>query len=432
MASLLAACSDTESKRESTPDHLVTDPRGWAVDQPGLFGPRRDARASGPESPSGSDLGSIGYAPGSEAPTAETGVRVNEAARTAPGLNLMCFGDEAAAVLCELDGTVVRRWAYPYGSLPGAPDLEGPHQIPWRRVQRTSDGGLLAIHSGRAIVSLDADSRLRWVSYVRAHHDIALDEAGDRVYVLARTERVVPAVTEASPIVDDLIVTFDLEGKELARLSLWDAFESSEFAAMLEALTVREGDVMHVNSLERLSEAAASSLGIDAVKGGHFLVCMRDLDLVAAVDLGAGKLVWVSQGPPNAGPLRGPWRAPHDPTVTAAGEILIFDNRGGIGESSRLLAIDPATGTLRWSWPDPTKPNPPPFESFFCGTVQELANGNLLAAESTRGRALEIDRATGDIVWEFVSDRLAGPRDEFVAALFSIERLAAGAADEER
>ena len=82
------------------------------------------------------------------------------------------------------------------------------------------------------------------------------------------------------------------------------------------------------------------------------------------------------------------WRAPHDPSVASDGSILIFDNRGGVAETSRLLRVDPSTGAIRWRWA--SKP-PSAFASFFCGTVQELPSGNLLVAESTQGRALEIE-----------------------------------------
>ena len=67
--------------------------------------------------------------------------------------------------------------------------------------------------------------------------------------------------------------------------------------------------------------------------------------------------------------------------------------------------------------------SPSAFASFFCGTVQELPGGNLLVAESTQGRAIEIDGERGDVVWEYVSPRVIGDSDELIAALFMAERL---------
>ena len=59
----------------------------------------------------------------------------------------------------------------------------------------------------------------------------------------------------------------------------------------------------------------------------------------------------------------------------------------------------------------------------FCGTLDALPGGNILATESCHGRAIEIDRASGEIVWEFVSERVAGDDEEFVAALFEVQRI---------
>ena len=87
---------------------------------------------------------------------------------------------------------------------------------------------------------------------------------------------------------------------------------------------------------------------------------------------------------------------------------------------ARRPCFDPRTARIAWDWRgDP----PTSFASFFCGTAQELPNGNVLATESTQGRAIEIDPATGDVVWEYVSDRVVGPNGEYVAALFAVERV---------
>ncbi|MEM9378690.1 MAG: arylsulfotransferase family protein, partial [Planctomycetota bacterium] len=299
--------------------------------------------------------------------------------------------------------------------LPDAPPVEGPHQTPWRRVHMLEDGSLLAIHSGRALVCVDGASTLRWVSYERAHHDMDVAPDGT-VYALARRERVVPAINTSRPIVDDYVLLLNDAGDSIARVSLWDAFGRSNWAFMLDHLTVREGDVMHANSIRRIDAAAAARLGVDGVEEGQVLVCMRDLDLVVAVDLGAKVLTWLTQGPPGDG-----WRAPHDPTITAEGDLLIFDNRGAPDEHSRLLRMDPETRDVAWSW----RGTPPAaFASFFCGTARQLPNGNVLATESTQGRAIEIDAETGEVVWEFVSDRTTGPDDAYVAALFEVRRVA--------
>ena len=170
---------------------------------------------------------------------------------------------------------------------------------------------------------------------------------------------------------------------------------------------------------ELLDEEEAGRLGVDGVAAGQALVCLRDLDLVVTLDLDAGRFTWLSRGP-----LASPWRAPHDPSVAADGSLLVFDNRGGPAESSRLLLVDPGSAAIRWRW---QAAPPSAFASFFCGTVQQLPGGNLLVAESTQGRAFELDPGTGEVVWDYVSPRTTGEAGELIAALFMAERVAAPA-----
>ncbi len=420
---LLGACSDQSAEPAAptgNPGYANrTDGRGWAVSDEGLFGHRRVEEA--PRSP----LGAIGYAQGSEIAPLQTGVRVRIPDRMAPGLNLMNSGDAAEAVLMSSMGTVEHRWALPYGQIPDAPPLETAFQIPWRRVQLLDDGSLLAIHVDAAMVHLDVDSKLRWVSYGRFHHvlDHVAGPDGPVTYALSRSERVVPEVNPNEPIVEDFVVRIDDRGVETLRVSLWDAFIASEWAPMLGRLSDPHGDTMHANSLVILDEAEAALFQDPSVRAGAALICMRDLDLVAVVDLEETKLVWMT-----AGPDVGRWRGPHEPTLTANGELMVFDNLGGPGGHSRLLRVPlrpligapPTSGRPSWTWIGSPAES---FSSQFCGTAQELPGGNVLATESCHGRVIEIDPATGDIVWEYVSDRFAGDDNELVAALFAVKRI---------
>lgn len=422
VCSAATGCGSEESKEDPSRSAYAvrSDGRGWAVSDEGLFGHRRVTGTQA--APVGSG---IGYAQGSESAPASTGVLIRKPDRMAPGLNLMNSGDAAEAVLMDSTGKVVHRWAFPYDGLPKAPPLATSFQIPWRRTHLREDGSLLTMHSDAALAHIDRDSKLRWVLYDRVHHDLDVIEGDDgpTTYALSRRERVVPEVNREEAIVDDLIIRVDPRGKKTLTVSLWDAFVSSEWAPMLARLNLRVGDVMHANSLEILTAAEAAAFRSPAVKEGHALVCMRDLDIVGVVDLAEEKLVWMTQGPALS-----PWRGAHDPTLTENGELLIFDNLGAKGGHSRILALEFPTAsrqgaaqlTTKWTWAGTP---PESFSSVFCGTIDALPGGNLLVAESCHGRAIEIDRATGDIVWEYVSDRVAGPDQELVAALFEIERI---------
>lgn len=388
------------------------DGRGWIEGLDGLYGVAReksrslgasDAAAQG----GAPNLGAIGYAPGSEPPRAGATPETThfDAARVAPGVNLMTSGDRARAELRALDDTLLHAWELPYESHRNLPPREGPHQAPWRRVTLLEDGSLLAIHDGRALVRIGPDSEPLWASPLRAHHDLALD--GDRIHVLTRGERVVPEVHPKVAIVDDVVTTIDRAGNVLSELSLWDALVRSEWRAMLDDLTVRSGDVMHSNSIELLDGRLADRH--PAFAAGNWLLCARDLDLVFVVDPRAGLVVWLATGP---------WRAPHHPTVTDHGTVLLFDNLGRDGDS-RLVELEVVNGSIVSQWA-PT--DPADFSTQFCGVAAPLANGNVLVTETCRGRAFELT-PVGDIVWEYHSPRRFGPAGRYVAALFEVERI---------
>ena len=384
---------------------------GWVTGLPGSFAVRPTPRAS-------EGLGGIGYATGTEPPALRTGV-VRAAEGLAPGLTLLCHGDAAAAELVNERGEVVHHWALPYSELPGAPPLEGDHQRPWRAVELLENGDLVAIHSGRAMVRVRADSSLVWARYELFHHDV-IARPGGAGLALARAERIVEEVQREAPIVDDLLVEFDLAtGEPLRSLSLWDALAASPFAELLARLTVREGDVMHANGLALLDADFCEALDTPGLEAGAVLVSMRDLDLVAAVDLDAGTVVWITSGP---GASR--WRGLHDPTPwvddEGAPRLLVFDNLGGAGGTSRLLDLHLADGSIAWSYEGTPSGA---FDSLFCGTVERLPDGSILTAESMAGRVLVIEPESRRVLWEYASPHLAGEDDRYVAAVFEAQRV---------
>ena len=392
------------------------DGRGWVEGVDGLYGVAREKSptlgADDVTPPvSGPDLGAIGYAPGSEPPRAgvagvSSAITRFDAASVAPGVNLMTSGDRARAELRTLDDTLLHTWELPYEAHADLPPREGAHQAPWRRVTLLEDGSLLAIHDGRALVRIGTDSEALWASPLRAHHDLALD--GDRIHVLTRGERLVPEVHPKVAIVDDRVTTIDRAGNVLSELSLWEAFVRSEWRPMLDDLSVRAGDVMHSNSIEVLDGRLVSHH--PAFAAGNWLLCARDLDLVFVVDPNQRRIVWLATGP---------WRAPHHPTVTDHGTVLLFDNLGRDGDS-RLVELEVVNGTVVSQW---APEDPSAFSTQFCGVAAPLANGNVLVTETCRGRAFELS-PEGVVVWEYHSPRRFGPAGRYVAALFEVERLA--------
>ncbi|WP_462188761.1 MULTISPECIES: arylsulfotransferase family protein [unclassified Frankia] len=113
---------------------------------------------------------------------------------------------------------------------------------------------------------------------------------------------------------------------------------------------------------------------------GDTLVAVRELDLIAVVSPRAGAVRWW-WGP---GQLSGP----HQPSALPGGSVLVFDN-GRAVRRSRVLEIDPATGEIVFTYDaDP----PDALFTEFAGGCQQLPGGTLLVTDAQHGRGIEISR----------------------------------------
>ncbi|SDI43044.1 Arylsulfotransferase (ASST) [Sinosporangium album] len=140
-------------------------------------------------------------------------------------------------------------------------------------------------------------------------------------------------------------------------------------------------DVLHANTVEVLS-AHPGGLWSD----GDVLVSLRNLDLIAVVDLSDREVRW------HFGP--GQLSGQHQPSALPGGNLLVFDNGAAVGRS-RVLEIDPAARRIAWQY----TAGPP--QHLFCalaGGCEQLPTGNILISDSQAGRALEITRS-GEVVW---------------------------------
>jgi hypothetical protein len=99
-----------------------------------------------------------------------------------------------------------------------------------------------------------------------------------------------------------------------------------------------------------------------------------------------------------------------------------FEHRDAMAEGgarSRILEIDPLSQHITWRY-EGSEANG--FYSFDCGSLQPLANGNVLVTESNTGRAFELTRG-GRIAWEFRSPHRARRHKERTANLFEMLRI---------
>jgi hypothetical protein len=167
------------------------------------------------------------------------------------------------------------------------------------------------------------------------------------------------------------------------------------------------GDIFHTNTVEVLDGRLADRL--PAFREGNVLICIRELDNIAVIDMDSEKVVWGTEGP---------WLKQHQPTVLPDGRMLIFDNGGSRG-ASRVMELDPVTREIVWVYKGDISNT---FSSPQCGSNSRLPNGNTLISETDRGRAFEVTRDR-EIVWEYINPAQAGDESEFIASIFEVIRI---------
>jgi hypothetical protein len=156
-------------------------------------------------------------------------------------------------------------------------------------------------------------------------------------------------------------------------------------------------DVTHLNDVEELSAAMAAEYPLFAA--GDLLVSLRYLNLVLVFDPDTMAIKWSAPGQ---------FVEQHDPDFIGGGWISVYDNRtdwtvdGRRFGGSRLVAVQPRTGSSRQIYPRPDAPAGRErwFYSHQGGKAQLLADGHWLITEPSAGRVFEIDRS-GCTVWEW-------------------------------
>ncbi len=365
-----------------------------------------------------------------KARTHRRGVTVLERDRVQDGLTLYTSGDGPRALLIDLEGNVLHRWERPYSTVWDAtaavrrpvPDT----QIYFRKAMLQADGDLIALYEGvgdtpygYGLVRLDPQSKLRWKNLDNLHHDF--DPLADgRVVALAhafRHTRLKGADQFEPPYLEDFLVVVGKDGRTELKLSLLDAINDSAFRSFLWRVPYYTmEDPLHANAVDYLDARRAAWLArrVPAAAEGQVLVSFRELagGSVALIDLETRRAVWAS---------RGPWLAQHDPDVLPDGTILVFDNRGNLTGpgKSRILEVDPATGGIVWSYGGTQAA---PLESLIRASQERLHNGNTLITESGGGRLLEV-APDGRIVWEFHNPVRGGPEDDLVPVVSWAQRL---------
>ena len=225
--------------------------------------------------------------------------------------------------------------------------------------------------------------------------------------MLEQEARAIPRI-RSKPVLVDFIAVLSPDGELKRRVPVLEGFERSRYAPLLQRIP-GSGDIFHTNTIELLDGTLEHVS--PAFRSGNVLICVRDIQTVAVVDMDAEAVVWA---------LAGRWRAHHQPTILGNGHMLLFNNEAG-ENVSEVVEFDPFTQEVHWSYRGDDEV---PFYTSTCGSNQRLPNGNTLITESDNGRAFEV-APDGTIVWEFVSPYRAGKDGELIATLLEAVRLPA-------
>ena len=264
------------------------------------------------------------------------------------------------------------------------------------------DGGILVVCVDQGLIRLDWSSRVVWEVKLQVHHDVTLRSDGS-ILVPYHTQQ----PWQGRNVWFDYILSLSPEGKILGRWSTFDHLEALRAHHDPSPLDTAPGpgadpvpvsltgvDYYHLNTVEALP---ATPLGERdrRFRPGNILISLRNASVIMVLDREDFSIQW-SWG-------RGELELQHMPTMLDSGHILIFDN-GTYREWSRVVEMDPATGRIVWEYRgDP----PEAFYSKWRGSNQRFPNGNTLICESERGHVFEVAE-NGEIVWEFWNPDLVG------------------------
>ncbi len=331
-------------------------------------------------------LSSMGYVDGTvDADVDRSGVIINLEGETQPGLNFYSSRKQSRAQLIDMKGAVVHEWS--------RPGMGG-----WQHVTLLPDGSVIGLVKDKKMFKVDEDSNLLWTYEGRVHHDLDVGPDG-HIFVLSRTNRMMPRYHDDYPTVDDQVIEVSPEGVELRRISVLGLIENSPYAFLLndgDSLTARkvsranphrkknEFDILHSNHVEVFDGSLADQHPMFAK--GNLLLSPRNTHTIMVANPDTEEIVWV-------------WGSsqlifPHHPTVTKDGTILVFNN-GREATGSQVIEVDPKTNDIVWSY-GPTKG----FYSQMRGSNLRLDNGNTLITESDTGYVFEV-APSGKVVWEF-------------------------------
>ena len=125
------------------------------------------------------------------------------------GLNIHNYHPHPVAYLIDMSGKILHEWNY---------GKKG-----WHHVEMDENGDLLGIIQNKMLVKLDLESKVKWTSKGRYHHDVAIAENGD-IYAITRATEYIDYKSHKIPILNDFIVILSSDGQIKRKVSIFDLF----------------------------------------------------------------------------------------------------------------------------------------------------------------------------------------------------------------
>ena len=300
---------------------------------------------------------------------------------------MFCGGRPGTAYLIDMQGRFCHRWSHELG-IAYANLLENGNLL-CRADPLPEVRGLKGLNGeSPCVFELDWDGNVVWEFHDDwLHHDHERLANGNTLLLAWRwmsqenSERVQGGFTaedDPAEMLGDVILEVDKAGEVINEWQSWDHLDP--VADSICPIDHRL-EWTHANSISTTPE-------------GDWLVSLRRIDTIAAIDPASGEFKW-KWG-------RGVIAHQHDAKILPNGNMTLFDNgahRQGNIEYSRALEIDLETKEVVWEYAD----NPPfHFYSFMAGSVDRLRNGNTLICDSAVGRMFEVTRGK-EIIWEYVN-----------------------------
>ncbi len=305
---------------------------------------------------------------------------------TYPGYNLYNSMTKPIAYLMDLEGQVVHKWAGKNVKIQN-----------WHHIEPVIDGSIIAIATGQGLVKINWGNQKEWFTPGGFHHDLDI-LSGRTIYALMRKGRNIPYKNTKLQVLDDLIGILNSNGKIIKTYSLYNIFKDYITEKKLEKIekylkkatprtlrTDTPSDIFHTNSIEVLRKDVPG-LG----KRGNILLSIRQLNLIALVDIDEEKVIW-SWGQDEL-------EHQHHASVLENGNILLLDN--GIRRNySRVIEINSTTKKIVSEFKGNSH-----IKKFYTdqrGGAQRLPNGNTLITIAQRGKVIEVT-PKNKIVWSYL------------------------------